>query len=135
MKLTTATFPAVIRSVLTERPLESLNTKLGEKTPLTNSSPRLGASWPPARPGATASPASSATARSARRHIGARAPVAGRAARRPRPERLAVEVHDVGAPDRVEVGGELRHQLSVFPGIGLEPVVAWLVPLGEERVR
>src|SRR5215467_13096514 len=152
MKLTTVTLPAVSRSVLTLCPVSSRSTKpgtrlsggsswvpagggekLGAKTPLTNSSSRLSASWPRAAPGARVRARRSAVMISARRHIRAH-PRRTRPALRARAEALAAEVHDVGAPHRVKVGGELCHQLPVLPGIRLEPVVAGLVPLRQQRV-
>src|SRR5215467_9599922 len=152
MKLTTVTLPAVSRSVLTLCPVSSRSTKpgtrlsggsswvpagggekLGAKTPLTNSSSRLSASWPRAAPGARVRARRSAVTISARRHIRAH-PRRTRPALRARAEALAAEVHDVGAPHCVEVGGELRHQLAILPSIRLEPVVARLVPPSEQRV-
>lgn len=51
-------------------------------------------------------------------------------ARRPRAEHLAAQVHDVGPSQRIEVGRELRDQLSVLPGETFQPVVTGLVPPG-----
>ena len=109
-------------------------TKLGENTPLTNSSSMFSASWPRGRAGRHGQAEHEARRRAQRGAAYALTRGFPSAPRMAAGRGLAPEVHDVRAPDPVEVGGELGHQLPVFPRVGLEPVVAGLVPLREERV-